>query len=544
MPIQDGQRAGQAAAEVSLILMLLFIVGGDPSPAINEPHYLCRLKHFWDPQFAAGDLFLESRDAHFAVVWSLGWLTQFLSLTQTAWLLRLGAWTLLAVAWQRLATTVLPRPWWSVFSAGLLLAGIQEGNLAGEWVIGGFEAKCLAYGFVWLALTAWLRERWFWMALWLGIASAFHVLVGGWAVVILAAIELLPRAPEKSESGAAGRWSWLEGVRRRRPGVVAGLAIGGLIALAGVVPALRLQGAADPETIAQANQIYVFDRLPHHLAPLSKPLPWIAERAGRHGVVWALLGITTLLLRRPGGLSPHTTSRLAQMRAFAYGAGLLALAGFAIEMAFADYPARAASLLRYYWFRWIDVAAPMAVGLQAAALAADRIARRQYAGVGWLAAGIAATAIPLGMTTFHRYSDPCPPADRKAPDAAAWVELCQWVRNETAPDALFLLPQWSQSFKWRTGRAEVVTYKDIPQDAAGIVAWSQRRDQVGAVETALRKGRSELAKQRLLEVAAKYGADYCITTRGRALPLAPHHVVGPYLVYDLRRESPPATGTD
>ena len=45
--------------EVLLILLVFFIVGGAPAPRVNEPHYLCRLKHFWDPTWAAGDLFLR-----------------------------------------------------------------------------------------------------------------------------------------------------------------------------------------------------------------------------------------------------------------------------------------------------------------------------------------------------------------------------------------------------------------------------------------------------------------------------------------------------
>jgi hypothetical protein len=44
--------------EVLLILLVLFVVGGDPPPHDNEAHYLCRLKHFWNPDWCPGDLFL------------------------------------------------------------------------------------------------------------------------------------------------------------------------------------------------------------------------------------------------------------------------------------------------------------------------------------------------------------------------------------------------------------------------------------------------------------------------------------------------------
>ena len=51
-------------------------------------------------------------------------------------------------------------------------------------------------------------------------------------------------------------------------------------------------------------------------------------------------------------------NRIAQ---FAWGAALLAIIGFAIELALWNQPLVAASLLRYYWFRLTDFAAPMAV---------------------------------------------------------------------------------------------------------------------------------------------------------------------------------------
>lgn len=35
-----------------------------PVPAPNEPHYLVKAKHFWNPEWCKGDLFLESSNPH------------------------------------------------------------------------------------------------------------------------------------------------------------------------------------------------------------------------------------------------------------------------------------------------------------------------------------------------------------------------------------------------------------------------------------------------------------------------------------------------
>src|ERR1700742_2708664 len=88
--------------EIALILLIFFVVAGDPPPHVNEAHYVCRLKHFWNPAWCAGDLFLESQDSQYVFIYAFGWVTKFLSLTATAWVGRVLCWTFLAYAWQRL----------------------------------------------------------------------------------------------------------------------------------------------------------------------------------------------------------------------------------------------------------------------------------------------------------------------------------------------------------------------------------------------------------------------------------------------------------
>ena len=70
---------------------------------------------------------------------------------------------------------------------------IQHGNLAGEWLIGGVEAKGFAFVLVFLGLEALVLGRWNRTWLLLGAASAFHVLVGGWAAVAAGMTWLLLR---------------------------------------------------------------------------------------------------------------------------------------------------------------------------------------------------------------------------------------------------------------------------------------------------------------------------------------------------------------
>ena len=56
--------------EVFWIFLIFFLFAGSPPPDVGESHYLVKAKHYWDPAWCAGDLFLESRDAHGLFYWT------------------------------------------------------------------------------------------------------------------------------------------------------------------------------------------------------------------------------------------------------------------------------------------------------------------------------------------------------------------------------------------------------------------------------------------------------------------------------------------
>ncbi|HTU24037.1 MAG TPA: hypothetical protein VMF30_01490, partial [Pirellulales bacterium] len=264
-------RRRQAIVEVALIFMVFFIHAAWPVPEVNETHYLTKAKHYWDPTWCPHDLFLDSADAHQVFYWTFGWLTRFLSLPATAWVGRVTTWGLLAWAWQRLSFTLVPRFLWSVLSAALFVTLTSRMHMAGEWVIGGFEAKDVAYVFVFLALAALARERWPAVWLLLGVASAFHALIGGWSVL------------------AAGV-AWLS-AGRDRPAILRmapWLALGLLLALPGLIAVLSLNWNVDPAVVREASRIYVFSRLPHHLVPQAFTLVFVFRHILVVGI-WLLL---------------------------------------------------------------------------------------------------------------------------------------------------------------------------------------------------------------------------------------------------------------
>ena len=217
--------------------LLFFVYAGTPSPDVNEAHYLAKAKHYWDPAWCGTDLFLASADAHAAFYAVFGWPSLWVSLPVVTWLGRLLVWGLIAWGWQRLSWSILPRRYVSLLSAAWFLVLVDYCHLAGEWAIGGLEAKGIAYACVLFGLHALMCQRWTAVWIWLGAASAFHVLVGGWSAV------------------AAGLAWWLSG--RQRPPVRSmwkGLVSGFALALFGLVPALGLTIGTEP-TIATQGQL-------------------------------------------------------------------------------------------------------------------------------------------------------------------------------------------------------------------------------------------------------------------------------------------------
>lgn len=440
------RRRRQAVIEVFLIFCLFFVYAGWPVPDVNESHYLCKVKQVWDPDWLPGDFFLRTADAHPVFTWTLGWPTRFLSLPAFAWTGRVLTWLALAWAWRGLSHALVSRPWFALLSAAIFVAACDVAAPAGEWMIGGFEAKCPAYVLVLLGLERVARNRWGQAFLLLGAASAFHVLVGGWAVVAVGIAWLL--APGHRQ-GLCVIW----------PGLVGGF----LLSLGGLIPALALNWGAAPGDLHEANWTYVFWRLPHHLDPAS----WGADRtinraisAGACLLVWAAAFIAFRSFaahRRLGGV--------------VVGTALLAGIGCLIAFGLHARPALAAALLRFYWFRLPDVLIPLGFALWMTTFVSCW--RQHWVGKTALVLAMAWAAAQMGLVMRERHGAP-PRADKDmATDFGDWRDICRAARETTPGEARFLAPRMGQTFHWYAQRADVVNWKDIPQDAPSIVWWSQ-----------------------------------------------------------------------
>jgi hypothetical protein len=447
-----------------------------PVPGPNEPHYLCKAKHYWDRSWCARDFFLDSSNAHLVFFQTFGLLTRLFSLDTTATVGRLVGLLVFAIGWTLLVHILVPGRWPPLWAAWVFLAlAAFAGNLSGEWLIGGIEAKVVAYGLLFAAMAfcvegvVWRREPKLLAAgALLGIAISFHPVVGIWGAACAAFASLvvwLGARPSSPEVGGSPSLVWW---------LIAGIVAAGWFALPGIIGGIRAtQGSS-----FEADYIQIYYRLAHHLDPLHFAREaWIIYG----GLVTFWLIARWLMARRTGE---------SWFFWFVVASGLIALCGFLIGWRHGppeninnysfpwliNVPLRW-KCLKLYPFRLFDAMLPIGVAITTAGLVrrscelvcrSQGISRRLSVSALWLACGIPALA-----TVLEPADDARPTLDAK--ELADWRDVCKWTLDNTPANALILTPvQESWAFKWYAQRAEFVSFKDCPQDGPGILEWNNR----------------------------------------------------------------------
>jgi hypothetical protein len=417
---------------------------------------------------------------------------------------------------------------------------IQHGNMAGEWVVGGVEAKGFAFVLVFLALESLVGGRWNRTLALLGAASAFHVLVGGWATVAAGIVWILSgreRPPLRS--------LW--------PGLLGGL----IFSLPGLIPALLLNRGTPAEMIRQANELYVYWRLPHHLDVWKFPLEQL--------VPFEFLCLLWLVVGRARPDEPG----VRRLRMFVVAALAISLTGITLSLLSFWDRTIAASVLRFYWFRLADFALPLGLSLLGAGWIVQQRTLRPAVFRWAMTAAVALAGFHLtdcvvmrlfsqpphldrtfdfdawataGKWIAHPGKTPIFPRDSRAdrlPDYAAWLDACDWAAHNTPPDATFLTPRMSQTFKWYAQRSEAGDWKEVPQDARGLVEWWRRMQDFHATGSPIPRERwfdsLDLAgAPRLRRLAVQYKIDYILTTvSDPPLPLPVAYTNKTYVIYRM-----------
>ena len=517
----------QCTLEILALMLVFFVYAGDAAPMVNEAHYLVKAKNFWDSGWCNNDLFAASGKAHTTFYALFGWPTLWCSLEATAWLGRTVGWLMLAIGIQRLRQLFFA-PWHcSLLVACVWITAIEYGNLAGEWVVGGIEAKVPAYGLILIALAEMCQRRWNRVWVLLGAASAFHVLSGGWSVVAAIVAWVLTERNRDDAVSLISPW----------------LFAGGMISLFGLIPAIWLTMGSSSADSVEAARIYTFFRIKHHLLPADFKLLWWVRHLGLTAATYVILN---RVLQKDA-----SADRWNILRGFCYGATLIALAGLIVGMLPSAMPDLAAKLLRYYWFRLTDAVIPLGFSLGFVQLYCRTKHLDGSKRWRWSICCLVMALFfgSIGLRTYRAV----PPStsnvllgwDRNASAAsqrqafADWLAVCQWARDSTPSGEVFLTPRHQQTFKWYAHRAEVVNWKDVPQDAKSLKEWKRRFDEI--YPRRLRTNRVTIKYDKLREFKREYGTRFMIVDRritGPQLPLVRVYPVGDesnetFAVYEL-----------
>ena len=278
-----------------------------------------------------------------------------------------------------------------------------------------------------------------------------------------------------------------------------------------------LAQGADAEAIRNANVIYVYHRLDHHLVFHRFPHLFIFRHALLL-IAWLVICFLTVCRISACNLGQRP------LRGFVAGTVLIAFAGIVIDQSMLYHLEAAASLLKYYWYRLSDVFLPVGVAIAIGGLIDRWWLERPRAAQWLLVAAMLVSGTYLGWTNIQRRSDLRPRADVQMlpswPDDPArtrrkyedWRRVCQWIAENTPADAVFVTPRNQQTFKWYAERAEVFSWKDVPQDPVSVVQWWERQQQLYP-RRVVRWGFSVLGEDRLVELARQYGARYIVVDR-------------------------------
>ena len=483
----------------------------------HEAIYLLGPRRVFDPDFLAGDLsWATLPPTSFLFDHLLAPLLAIASDFGIVGLGRLVTWALLAWSLARLARTLRLPPWSVVAGFALFLLSRQSILACGSF-LEGFQPKSFAYPLIFFALDFALRGLVVRAGLAAGLATAFHIIIGGWGCLALFLAMLADRS----------RFSF------RRLGLF-------LLATAPFVVPLVLAaglfhvGGVSPEERALMDEIYVTFAQPHCCDPT---FFMSSSRWPRVLLVLPLAVALLFLWRREGAA---LVARFALALALFFCLGLLASA---VELH---------ALLKLYPFQWAAGASALFLFVLVLAYAWGGPPAPAWGKAVWTLGIVAAlwlawdreaprrlVELPGGLLrSFEggergRYG-------RSVSDSRR--EVYAWIRERTDEGSVFLTPYLPEFWTYAE-REQVAAFRHPPHDRR-IIEWKRRLEELNDSRPFSGRGfpiTDELDDhQHLLDVAElrrmreEYGATHYLTRRSRD-DLAAHLLfsAGRYRVYGL-----------
>lgn len=517
-----------ALLPVFLVLVIKYFL---PVLLDNEAGKLISPRQIIDPSFLSSDWAVARGrgdnvfDLVFAVLVAPLWLFLRKALL-VALAARLLCWGAVLAALAKLSRA-LNIEWYALSCALCLWACHRQTLGAGEWILFGAEAKCLAYAMLMLALDAALRKKLLRAGLLCGLAVCCHILVGAWGSVALGGALL----------ACYRDYGW-----RRIAQFVLLVAC---VSMPIVFVSARYEAPGTPAERHVADHLAVTVSDPFHLDPsffggrrefalacmLAGCAAWlffkIAARPGAK-LLAAFLGL--LLLEFMAGLSAWKLNQFWFLKSFPFRVPD-ALIPLFFALAFSCFTAR--------------LMVKSGKELRNNGLKAHPGAEARTRALFLSLSCLVLAALVAGPGLVLKQNLPVFVSDWRqffSLQESSWREMTGWIRDHTPKSAIVMAPPWETTFWLDAERAQVVNYKRPPHNA-GLLEWYRRmmamngepfKTRGAKTVDELRNHYPKLSLDQIESAHRLYGADYYLTTqerddlRGNLL-----HVSGTYYLYRL-----------
>ncbi|KST64059.1 DUF6798 domain-containing protein [Mastigocoleus testarum] len=419
----------------------------------------------------------------------------------------------------------------------LLLATIlflnKQGMIAGEWIIGELGPKGFSYAFISIALWLVIKKYYIPMAIILGLATSFHVLVGGYATISIALFLVLQILSRQIECPSL-----------RKIGAIFIVYI--VFGCFSIIPIFQHFTSSSVDSIDSrftASYIYVFLRNPHHLYPLAwsiKMWLWLVFYISLATLICFLIHKNKFPFNS-SDLSSQQKSACSQLSRFA----LVMLIPFVLGLVIFPID-RDGKFLQYYPFRFGDAMLPMITCLlfcRALECSFPHIRVRKIF-LSFCAVIVAMTYVHGGFIfigqAFALQGFPWNHPDGIRSNGKA---MFAWIKDNTPKNSVIISPPAKfNEFTWLSERATIAKFKHVPSDDATIQVWYERLndlsgnpnkwEKVGfAVREQLNDGYANLTTRQVESLMLKYKAKYFMTASDHQLDLPIAYQDQEYIIY-------------
>jgi hypothetical protein len=486
-------------AQFAVLLGTVFILWGKPVPYSNETSYLLRLVKVYRPDFLLNDItFATPANEHWFFDHIFGLLTLVFSLEFIGWTGRILCWTALLYALIKLGRNWKISLWLISFSIFLWLC-LGQSIVADEWMIGNFEAKCIAYICFLFALDLFCKGREILPAILLGLTFSFHPAVGFWGI------------PATILALAISRWDFVR--------ILKITFISGVFSLFGLIPLLFSEVAGSINT-AEDWKFFVLVGYPFHYDP------FVFAKSSIILLVFLMAFCFLFYLQNRTNETDKTLKFFTTFLAILF---IFFCAGIILRI-FGQF-----ELLRLMPMRLFPVFAPL-IFLFSLAKAYQQKVFVPPAGLlmiigllcllGWISPF--STALSGFQQTIREW--------RTGKDNA--VQTFIWLKNNTPNGTVVIAPPWRKDVWYYSERAQIINYGHAPVSNLG--EWQMRLDLlVGKrpleksvrLKDEMEEFYNNLTADEIGNISKKYNAQYLVTEADYSFPVA--FQSGKFKVYQL-----------